>query len=90
MPGETIAASVYFRTAALQHWDINLPTMDEREIQIKAHKLLDQHGNKAIDIVMQCINQAGELGDEGAVLLWGRVFDVIDAHERDRIEATRH
>lgn len=64
--------------------------MGDRDIQITAHKMLSLHGHRAIELVMRCIDRAGDLGDEGAVLLWGRVFDVIDAHERDQSEATRH
>jgi len=64
--------------------------MNYRDIQIAAHKLLGLHGHKAIDLVLQRIDDAGEAGDDNAVLLWGRVFDVIDDYERSDAAATRH
>jgi hypothetical protein len=69
---------------------LNLHPMNDRDIQIAAHKLLGLRGHRAIELVLRRIDHAGEIGDDRAVLLWGRVFDVIDAHERDQSGATRH
>jgi hypothetical protein len=58
--------------------------MSEDETQQLARQMLKLHGDAAIDVVIQQIDDAADLGDDGAVLLWAQVFNVLNEWERSR------
>ena len=58
--------------------------MDERVIQVLAHQLTTQHGDKALDLVVQWIEEALEAGNDHGCMLWGAVYRAIWESERQR------
>jgi hypothetical protein len=59
--------------------------MDKRSIQIMAHYLINRFGDRALEHVADCIEEAAEQRNDSAVLLWDRIFNVIARWQRDAV-----
>lgn len=57
--------------------------MDERSIHITAHHLINRFGDEALERVNACIEEAAEEDNDSAVMMWHRIYCVIDEWQQD-------